>query len=267
MRDFFPIVNSYLDTSELIKFIKSNKLNLIYYLSAINLPRSIQVDSDLKFMMQKVHVEYPLQVLQSIIESPGVQGVFPLTSKMFSVQEEKDLIITADNPPNPQSYYGESRALFWDRLKALREKYSIDILSPILFNHESKYRFQHSFSEKFALQKLWNLLHADTSIERILNSGIDFNAREDWLNASDVCNAIFKLVEANIHEDIVLSSGRGSSIYKLLLDFLEANEVSESIQIVREEMSKSMELRPCLVGDVSKLGLLLGKIEQRIVLS
>lgn len=267
MEVYSPLVKPHFGTKELVDFVKINAIDLIYYMSAINLPRSIQLDREKKLMMRKIHFDHPVQVLKSIIESPGVGGVFPLSSKMFSLREDKDLIVSAKSAPNPQNYYGESRALFWDYMKVAREKNSLSILSPILFNHESKYRYQHNLSEKFAIQKLWDLLSVDTSAKAILSSDLDFDAREDWLNAEDVARAIFDLIELNIYEDIVISSGKGSSIYELLLDYYETKQDSESFESVNRKKLNSMKYCPCLVGDISRLGGLVGNIQRKIVLS
>ncbi len=267
IENFHPVIFDYLDHAPLVKLIDEKEVDIVYYLASINLPSRVSIDSEAKREMRRIHVEFPVRLLHTLIGMPDVRGVFPLSSKMFSLKGDTDLVVSVNESPNPQNYYGETRSEFWKQLKIIRNSHPVKVLSPILFNHESIYRFSRPHKEQFVIQRLRDLLLSGMSINKVLESGIDFAAREDWLNASDVSAAIYRLIQAEYFGDIVIASGRGSSIFDLLYDFLEERLEHEASRKVKQEMIKFKDKRPCLIGDVRDLHQIIGKVESKIVLA
>lgn len=266
IENFLPIIDQSLDLSSLNQFFKKTKIDIVYYLASINLPSRSSLSTEAKQDMFRVHVEFPLQLIQTLIDLPNVRSVFPLSSKMFSIKDACDLVVSINEAPNPQTYYGETRSHFWEELKLIRSKYQLNVLSPILFNHESLFRFNHAREEKFVIQRLREMIFSNTDINTIIESGIDFSSREDWLHASDVSTAIYKLVHFGYAGDIVIASGRGSSISDLLLEFFEKNQRFEAVRQIDQQLASFDKYRPCLIGDIRGLRQIIGEVEHKNVL-
>jgi GDP-D-mannose dehydratase len=265
--DFFPIIGLGINPIEIREFLKANSISIIYYLAAINLPSKAKVTSEVKGEMFKIHVENPGAVVDAISENQEAIGVFPLSSKMYALRNSHDRIVSLGEATNPQNYYGETKAIFWEKLKSVRRKNSMKIFAPILFNHESIYRFPNEVNSSFALNRVRDLIRSPLNLESLLSTNIDMNSREDWLHASDVAERLIQVSESDQVRDFIVASGVGKSIAELVVEYFESVEKLQVAERVREHFLDSGPFRPCLVGDISETNRILGALRAETVLS
>lgn len=265
--EFFPIVGLDINPIEIRKILKANSIGYIFYLAAINLPSKVKVTNEVKGEMLKIHVENPGAVLDAISENQEVIGVFPLSSKMYALTNGHDRIVSLGEETNPQNYYGETKAIFWEYLKSARRKNSMKISAPILFNHESIYRFPNEVNSSFALNRVRELIRPPLDLESLFSADIDMNSREDWLHASDVAERLFQVSKSNQVRDFIVASGVGKSIAELVVEYFESVEKLQVAEKVREHYLNSGHFRPCLVGDISETNRILGTLKPETVLS
>jgi GDP-D-mannose dehydratase len=265
--DFFPVISFVMNPIEMSKFLKANSISMIFYLAAVNLPSKTEVTSDVKSQMLKIHVEYPGAVMEAISENKQIIGIFPLSSKMYALTNNNDRTISLGEDANPQNYYGETKAIFWENLKSIREKNSMKIVAPILFNHESIYRFPNKVNSNFALSRIRGLIQPPLNLESIFQTNIDMSAREDWLHASDVAERLIQISECDQIRDFIVASGVGKSLAQLVVEYFESVQKLQTAEAIRKHYLYKDNVRPCLLGDISETNGILGVLKPQTVLS
>ena len=127
------------------------------------------------------------------------------TSEMFGKVQEIPQKETT--PFYPRSPYGCAKVYGYWITKNYRESYGLYACTGILFNHESPRR-----GETFVTRKITRALKAiQEEKQSILRLG-NLNAKRDWGHARDFVEAMWLMLQQDIPEDYVISTGEQYSV-------------------------------------------------------
>ena len=153
------------------------------------------------------------------------------TSEMYGLNNKQKLY-NENSEFIPNSPYASGKLTNHKKVKYLRDKYSWNIFSGIMFNHESEYR-----KNDFLFMKIIKAAHKikNGSKDKLKIGSLDYC--RDWSYAEDIAEGIFSITTAGSDYDYVLGSGTGTSIKNLVdiifkffdLDYKEYVEVDKNI--------------------------------------
>jgi GDPmannose 4,6-dehydratase len=127
------------------------------------------------------------------------------TSELFGGQQKE--AYNENSPLNPRSPYAAAKAYAYYITKQYREAYGLFACNGILFNHESPRR-----GENFVSQKIIE------GISKVISGKINFivlgnlNARRDWGHAKDYVESMWMILNYQVPEDWVVSTGETFSV-------------------------------------------------------
>ena len=149
-----------------------------------------------------------LRMLEAIREfdtSKKVKFYQASSSEMFGRMVENPARETT--PFYPRSPYGVAKVYGYWIVKNYRESYGLHASSGILFNHESPRR-----GETFVTRKITRALKAiQEEKQSILRLG-NLNAKRDWGHARDFVEAMWLMLQQDIPDDYVISTGEQYSV-------------------------------------------------------
>lgn len=193
-----------------------------------------------------------LNILEAIRNNnPSIKMYQASTSEMFG-----DNTTTPQNENtrfSPVSPYGVSKLASHFMIRSYRSSYNIFAASGILFNHESPRR-----GENFVTRKVTKAAaKIKLGRQEVLELG-NMDACRDWGFAGDYVKAMWLMLQQDIPDDFVISSGETHSISELVkIVFDYAN-----LSIRKHLKTSSSLLRPAEVpklrGDSSKAERVLG---------
>ena len=131
------------------------------------------------------------------------------SSEMFSPDAEEAL--TEGSSMKPNSPYAEAKFQIHNRINLLVEKYNWNIISGIMFNHESEYRDRNYLMPKIIdYSKDINLRHKS----KLKIGSLDYI--RDWSYAGDIMEAAYTLMSNGASGSFVIGSGTGNTIQKMI---------------------------------------------------
>ncbi len=153
------------------------------------------------------------------------------TSEMYGLNNKQKLY-NENSEFIPNSPYASGKLTNHRKVKYLRDKYSWNIFSGIMFNHESEYR-----KNDYLFMKIIKAAHKikNGSKDKLKIGSLDYC--RDWSYAEDIAEGIFSLTTSGSDYDYVLGSGTGTSIKNLAdiifkffdLDYKEHVEIDKNI--------------------------------------
>lgn len=151
----------------------------------------------------------PMNILEAIVRTDrSIRFVQASTCEIFSLGTER--IFSETSPMMPGNPYGCAKAFSQNMVSCYRRNYGLFAASAILFHHESPRRAEQFVSRKIVKQAVAiKLGHAngltlgDTSIAR------------DWSYAPDLVTAMAAMMQVEIPEDLILSSGETHSLAEM----------------------------------------------------
>tara|TARA_Y100001968_G_C19448240_1_gene766695 strand:+ start:1464 stop:2564 length:1101 start_codon:yes stop_codon:yes gene_type:complete len=131
------------------------------------------------------------------------------TSELFG--KVKTIPQNEETPFYPRSPYAAAKLYaYWVTIN-YREAYGLFACNGILFNHESPRR-----GETFVTRKITRgLCRINAGLEDCLYVG-NLNAERDWGHARDYVEAKWKILQQEIPEDFVISTGKKASVKKFI---------------------------------------------------
>ena len=111
----------------------------------------------------------------------------------------------------PNSPYAEGKLYNHNKVITLSDKYNWNIVSGIMFNHESEFRDDSYLTSKI-INKAYKISKNQESTLTI--GSLDY--LRDWSFAGDIAEAIFKLISTDAKKDFVIGSGKSWYIRDLL---------------------------------------------------
>jgi len=149
-------------------------------------------------------------ILDSILKTcPQAKFYQASSSEMFG---NVDFSPQDENTPFfPRNPYGTSKLFAHWLTKNFREKYDLFTVSGILFNHES-----HRRGIQFVTRKItYSVAKIVLGIEDKLYIG-NVDARRDWGFAKEYVEAIWLMVQQDTPQDLVIGTGKNSSVLDLI---------------------------------------------------
>lgn len=187
-----------------------------------------------------------MRVLEAIRKnSPQTKFLTASSSEMFGSNPPPQNELT---PFHPRSPYGVAKVAGYFATVNYREAYGLHACNAISFNHESPRR-----GETFVTRKI---TMAATRIKLGLQDKVylgNLDSQRDWSHASDVAEAMYKIITAPTASDYVVSSGQMHSVK----EFAELVFSKLGLDYSKYVEFDSRYLRPsevdALCGDSSKL--------------
>jgi len=174
-----------------------------------------------------------IKIFNNIVDSCIEISIFPeffqaSSSEMYGLNKNPRLDENSNFIPN--SPYAEGKLENHNKVQLLREHHDWNLVSGILFNHESEFR-----DSNYLISKIINyLINKDKKKPLILGS-LDYE--RDWSYAGDLMKFVSLINSQKFNENFVIGSGIPTSIKLLLeisfnffnLDFSKYVEVNEDL--------------------------------------
>jgi len=149
-------------------------------------------------------------IFNNIVDACVDTKIFPnffqaSSSEMYG--KNTSIILNEDSTFMPNSPYGNAKLKNHKEVSSLRKKYDWNIVSGIMFNHESEFR-----KNSYLFMKIINYLIDKDNLanKKLVLGGLDL--KRDWSYAEDFVKGIVSMVNSFLLEDFVLGSGKSTSI-------------------------------------------------------
>lgn len=153
----------------------------------------------------------------------------------------------------PKSPYGIAKASAHWQVVNYREAYNLFAVNGILFNHESPLR-----PERFVTQKVIKAVAeiAAGKLKKLEVGNIDIV--RDWGWAPDYVQAMWVMLQQEIPDDFVISTGKGHSLKEFIgMAFNCVHLDMEDYLIINQSLFRPTDLQ-CVVGNPQKARKILG---------
>lgn len=162
----------------------------------------------------------PSNILTSIVKNNRDIFFFQSSSSLMYGRSKK-MIVNEDDKYNPMYPYGISKLCSHNLLNEFRKTYNIKGSSGIFFNHESFYRGSKFITKK--LSKLVNeIMNGKPNKIRLFN--LDFN--RDISHADDFMRGVKLILENEINDDFIFSSGESTNMLELSKNFFTLHNLN-----------------------------------------
>ena len=155
-----------------------------------------------------------INLLESIkLFSPSTKFYQASTSEMFGRNYSENQTGKYQNEQTdllPQSPYGVAKMASHRMVQIYRSAYGLFACSGILFNHESPRRGENFLTRKVT-KYIGQLVNKKIPQDQKLGLG-NLDAYRDWGHAKDYVNAMFLMLQNEIPQDYVISSGTTHSV-------------------------------------------------------
>jgi GDPmannose 4,6-dehydratase len=190
------------DYSSLSNWISDIKPDLFFNMGAQS---HVRVSFDIPEYTMDITGTGVLRALEAIRKnSPHTKFLTASSSEMFGSTPPPQNEQTAFHPRSP---YGVAKVAGYFSTVNYREAYGLHACNAISFNHESSRR-----GETFVTRKI---TRAATRIKLGLQNKLylgNLDAQRDWSHASDVADAMYKIITAPVADDFVIASGEIHSV-------------------------------------------------------
>ena len=205
-----------LEFSNIQKTIQSIMPHEIYNLAAQSF---VPTSFDLPILTSDINALGTLRILDSILTiDKNIKFYQASTSEMFG--KVKNIPQDEETLFHPRSPYGVSKTFAHYSTINYRESYDMFACSGILFNHESPLR-GHEFVTKKIARTLSKIKHGSNEILEIGN----VEARRDWGFAGDYVKAMHLMLNHNVADDYVVSTGTNYSVKDFICKCLELLDI------------------------------------------
>ncbi|MCA9568348.1 MAG: GDP-mannose 4,6-dehydratase [Myxococcales bacterium] len=177
-------------------------------------------------------------------EAPSARVYQASTCEIFGASPAPQCEATPLAPRNP---YAVGKAAAYHAVRNHRDAYGMFAVNGILFNHESERR-----GERFVTRKITRAVGrivAGTQGSLALGN---LDARRDWGHAEDYVEAMWRMLQLDAPEDLVVATGVSHSVQ----DFVEAAFTAAGLDWREHVTTDPALVRPIdipeLVGDASR---------------
>jgi len=191
-----------LDKEQVVDLIKTYMPDEIYYLAAYHhSSQDIIPSDDIVFKeSNNVHINWYFNILQAVAKySPASKICYASSCLIYAwsdTQQQDETTL-----PAPNSIYAITKLEGMHLGNRFAEKYNIQIINAILYNHESELR-----SSNFVFMKI---IQGAINIAQWIQDSItlwDISTQVDWGYAYDYVEAMYKLLQSDKKWDYVVSS-------------------------------------------------------------
>jgi len=175
----------------------------------------------------------PFNILNTIVKN-NLDTFFFQASSSLMFAGSKTQIIDEYSLYDPMFPYGFSKLSTHLLLKNYRDKYNLKCSSGIFFNHESSLR-----NDNFLTKKLSNTIKKILNGEHIKLDLFNLNIFRDISHAEDFMTGVKLIIEKQINDDFIFSSGKLTNLLDLTKMFFELYNLDYNDYINYEEKEKS----------------------------
>lgn len=190
------------DYSSIVSLVTDVKPALFFNLAAQS---HVRVSFDIPEYTMDVASTGVIRCLEAIRKySPDTRFLQASSSEMFGSSPPPQNEATLFHPRSP---YGVAKVAAYHAVVNYREAFNLFASNSISFNHEGSRR-----GETFVTRKI---TQAATRIKLGLQDKLflgNLEAKRDWSHAKDVAHAMIKIIEADVSDDFVVSSGEMHSV-------------------------------------------------------
>ena len=197
----------------------SNFLNITNPIALIHLgtenPNYIELKRKKDFYQKNLEATKNLIDYFSLYQ-PKKKLILIGTSQMYGNFPKK---VNLKSKFNPLNSYAKFRVKSYSYMLKNKKKYGSNIVTAILFNHDSMYR-----KKKFLLPRLINLIKSKNF--KKINEIYQENISGDFSHAEDICYGLYKLIISKKNPDkLIFSSNKKTSINSIIKFLLKKNKI------------------------------------------
>ena len=234
------------DTEQVSGVIKDVNPDVVFHLAGItSVSASIQ-NPELTFA---VNVGGTHNLISAItIHAPDAQFIHAASTEIYDAGSG---VISEASELAPRSPYAESKAEAYQLVIDSRAN-GLRATNAVLSNHESYLR-----STDFVTGKIANgVARIKLGLQESLPLG-NIDVEKDWSSASDIVNGLIAIAEFEFVGDVILASGRSTSLVEILESAFAyvgienwKDFVKTESQLVRHGESKSIHVNPSYAAEV-----------------
>jgi GDPmannose 4,6-dehydratase len=234
------------DAVQVTNVVKDVNLDVIFHLAGItSVSASIQ-NPELTFA---VNVGGTQNLLTAIADhSPDSLFIHAASTEIYDASSG---VISEESALAPRSPYAESKAAAYQLVIDSRAK-GLRATNAVLSNHESYLR-----STDFVTGKIANgVARIKLGLQESLSLG-NIDVEKNWSSANDIVNGLIAIAEQGFVGDVILASGRSTSLIEILENAFTyvgienwQDCVKTESELVRHGESKSIRVDPSYAANV-----------------
>jgi GDPmannose 4,6-dehydratase len=240
-----------LDMSSLIRVLQLCNPDEVYNLAAQS---HVRISFDMPIYTTHSIATGTLNLLEAIrMTCPSSRVYQASSSEMFGNNIDGDGYQRETTPMNPVSPYGCAKVYGYNICRNYRNAYNMHISNGILFNHESPRRGTNFVTNKVVKQAVMIKLGLSDS----LKLG-NMDASRDWGHAKDYVYAMWLMLQQDVSDDYVCSTGISHTVRDLVNYVFTSLELDPDNYIELDEKFLRKEELRFLKGDCKKAKKVLG---------
>ena len=239
------------DLSSLLNALRISNPDEVYNLAAQS---HVRISFDQPIYTANATGLGTLNLLEAVRSfNPSIRIYQASSSEMFGNSIDPDGFQRESTPLNPVSPYGCAKVFSYNICRNYRNSYGMYISNGILFNHESPRRGTNFVTNKVCKEAVKIKL----GLSNKLALG-NLDATRDWGHAKDYVEAMWLILQQELPEDYVCSTGVSHSVEDLVEYVFSKLDLDWKDYVVQDEKFLRPEELDDLKGDSRKLRSLTG---------
>lgn len=240
-----------LDTGSLEILLRKIQPTEIYNLAAQS---HVRVSYDIPQFTVQTNAIGALNLLEAYRRCcPNAKYYQASSSEMFGNSVEPDGSQNENTKMNPVSPYGCSKLFAYSITRNYRNSYKLFASNGILFNHESPRRGSNFVTNKIVK----GAVQIKYGLKEILELG-NLDSYRDWGHSKDYVKAMHMILQYDVPDDFVISTGETHSIRELCEYVFSKLDLNYKDYVVQNEKFMRPEELKYLKGDSTKARTILG---------